>query len=328
MAEAFFRQAILHGVVAAAAVEALLTTWRIRSASARLKFWLVALAAPFVFLPIFFLAAPYRLDDHFAAGRALFASVRWNAVRVAGWPADLACFAVLASAGAVLLLRDLVPLVLGAWRADALHDPAQDAQAALGLDVRAKADELRALVTEQARALRLRPPAVEVVAHEAPVLFVRGIRTPTVIVSAGSFARLSTDETAAALAHELAHVRFRDPLLGWVLMAARVAMFWNPAVQLVARAIAQETEHRADAAAVRAMGPRAYQAAFRLLMSADDGGRSRGATAWARLRARVHRHHVETRSAALATVPDEPARLGTKLLVVAGTIAVVLFFVV
>jgi Zn-dependent protease with chaperone function len=327
VAEAFIRQAILHGAIAAILVEALLTTWRIRSADARLRFWFVALAAPFVLLPIFFLTTPSRLDDHFAATRALFASARWNAVRVAGLPVDEAALVLLALAGTALLLRDLLPLIVSVWGA---ADTPRAAVPVTPFSEGAPTNQLTAAVRRQATDMGADPPAVEVLAHDRPVLFVRGTRSPTLVASSGLLDRLSGDEVAAALAHELAHVRFRDPLLGWLLMAARILMFWNPAVQLVARAVVQETEHRADAAAVHAAGADAYQQAFRLLMEADQGLRAQSGTRWDRLSARMHLHHVETRSAVLRRVNADAERrpVAAKLAACAGLLAVLLFFVV
>jgi Zn-dependent protease with chaperone function len=65
---------------------------------------------------------------------------------------------------------------------------------------------------------------------------------------------LEPDELDAAIAHEMAHAKHRDPVLGWGLMLVRGLCFFNPAVQLAARAAVMEVERRADQSAARVVG--------------------------------------------------------------------------
>jgi voltage-gated potassium channel Kch len=103
------RQAILHALVAASFTEAVLRAWGIRRAVSRLRFWLLALAFPFLVLPAFLVLAPGRSTDWFAAGRALLCVDRWSGVRVAGLGVDEIAFGVLGVTGALLFLRDAAP---------------------------------------------------------------------------------------------------------------------------------------------------------------------------------------------------------------------------
>jgi Zn-dependent protease with chaperone function len=286
-----------------------------------MAFWLLALAFPFFVLPAFFLVAPFRADDTFGARYALLSTGRWNAVRFAGIGVDRVVLALLALGSILLFLRDLVPFVMGMvreWRRDArgaIEPPAT----------------LVALVEELGAQTGVRTPVVMLLPTEAPVLFARGLWRPVLVLSTGVPGRLSQTELRAALVHELAHIRFRDPLAGWLLMAARLIMFWNPAVQLVCRAIAQEMEQRADHLAVGLTGAPGFAGALRAL----TGRRRAPAGADAGLRAsvnlfaeRLHDEHIGARLASLA-VPD--ARLPfarTRLALVATTLTVMLFFVV
>ncbi len=321
MGEIAVRQAILHGIIAAALVEALLGVWRIRRAEWRMAFWVLALAFPFLVLPAFLLIAPFRADDTFGACCALVSSDRWSAVRVAGLGIDRAVLGLLALAGTVLFLRDLVPFVL-----EAVRERREEARSAAR-----PAAALVALVLDLAARANTPVPAVTLLSMNAPVLFARGLLHPTLVLSTGALTRLTDVELRAALVHELAHVRFRDPLAGWLLMTARLLMFWNPAVQLVCRAIAQEMEQRADHLAVQLTDASGFATALRTLHpppssapAADPGVRGT-LTLFAE---RLHHAHIGARLASL-TVPD--ARLPfarTRLAMVGMTLMAILFFVV
>jgi Zn-dependent protease with chaperone function len=338
--EIAFRQAILQGLIAAGFVEAMLRAWRIRRAESRLGFWLLALACLFLVLPLFLVAVPFRSSDRFAAGWALFSGDRWHAVRLGGAGIDTLVFATLAAAGTLLFLRDVVPFVIAAVR-----NRGKDAAAHA-----APAREIVALVGDLVRLVETGAPAVCVLRTEAPVLLVRGLLHQTLILSDGVLARLSGEELRAAIVHELAHVRFRDPLVGWALMAARLLMFWNPAVQLIARAIVQEMEHRADLMAARVTTGSTFAAALRMLASSPGeaglkpppafevaGQGSRPAEGARRgnprgrvemLAERLHHAHVAARvESVLAPQPALPFGR-TRFALVGAALVALLFFVV
>ncbi len=315
MGEVAVRQAILHALVASAVVEATLRAWGIRRAESRLRFWLLALAVPCLVLPLLLVAVPLRLTDRFAAGWALFAGGRWGAVRVAGVPLDGLVFDALMVAGTLLLLRDVVPFLLSTFR------ERREGHAA----AQAPATPLADLAAEVAVRVGAGVPAIAVVPTDAPLLFVRGVLRKRLIVSDGVVARLSSDQLRAALAHELAHVRFRDPLAGWLLMIVRLVMFWNPAVQLTTRAIVQEMEHRADDVASEIAGRATFAEALRRLgaCAARDLGVVEPLTE------RMHRAHIEARvESVLAPAARASASINGRLAVVGATLGVLVFFIV
>jgi len=322
------RQAILHGLVAAGFVEALLCAWRIRRARTRLGFWVLALAFPFLVLPSLLVLAPFRSTDRFAAGWALFASARWNAVQLRGIGVDTMVFGLLGLAGTLLFLRDVVPFVAAPLRGR-LEDHAPH---------RAPSPALAGLVDELAGRMHARVPATVVLQTDAPVLFVRGVVRQALVVSDGVVARLTAGQLRAAVAHELAHVRLRDPLAGWALMTARLVMFWNPAVQLVARAIVEEMEHRADAAAAAVTDPQTFAGALRALASLTNpvAAGSRPTTTWRSdprrrielLAERLHHAHIAARLALVLAASPVPRFAWTRLAVVGATLGILVFFVV
>lgn len=233
-------QSIVHGTVAALVVEALLRVWRIEDPDLRVRFRLLPLAFPLAVVPAFLLLAPSRGEPAFA-GRALFSSARWGDLQLAGLPLDRLGLLVAASAGTGLLLFDLLPLVTE-WRRGRGATGGADAEVPpeVGGDVAVLAGRLGMAV-----------PRLCVLGTSAPMLLVRGIRRPAVVVSRGTLTMLDDSERRAALAHELAHVGHRDPLLGWLLTACRLVGFFNPAVQLGVRAALREVEDRADRLAAR-----------------------------------------------------------------------------
>lgn len=320
MGEIAVRQALLHGVVAAAFVEALLAVWNVRRPGTRLAFWSLALAFPFIVAPALVALAPFRAQDHFAAGRALFSSSRWADVRITGLPADTLGFALLFIAGIALFLRDAVPFAREAWAGS--HDEPPHV---------APPSDLLERVATRAAGLGTRTPAVQCVDSEASILFVRGIGARNLVVSTGLLRELSGEQLDAAIVHELAHVRFHDPLVGWLLVGARLIMFWNPAVQLVARAIVQEMERRADALSVAASGAEVLAGALRKLApsstadSAPDGRRQPRVRTFIE---RMNREHQAARSSALGDGARPTRFVPARLAVTALALGGIVFFVV
>src|SRR5512147_2236047 len=108
MLRAFVAQSMLHALVAGLLVEVLLAAWRVDDGTWRLRLRLLALAEPILVLPLFFLV-PWRSDASFAVNWALFASERWNLLRVAGAGFGDLLLLCLMGVGAVLFLRDAAP---------------------------------------------------------------------------------------------------------------------------------------------------------------------------------------------------------------------------
>ena len=232
---AFLRESILHGLVAAGVVLTLLRLWRLRSPRLRLRLLLLALGFPVLVQPLLFWLAPERHGAVFSEDHALFASGRYAALVLLGARADVAMSAFLVTLALVLLLRDLLPLF-----AERLETPsAAPSDAVLDAQV---SETLAGL----GGPLRLAAPRVRLVDGEAPDISCTGQRRGEVVVSASLARALEPQELRAALAHELAHLRYGDPLWGWALIGLRVLYFFNPAVQLLARFVVREIEYRAD----------------------------------------------------------------------------------
>jgi len=146
------------------------------------------------------------------------------------------------------------------------------------------APELQQIVMEQARNAQMPTPAVYVIDSDQPNAFATG-RNPdnaAVAVSTGLMQRLSRDEVAAVVAHELAHIKNYDTLImtvtatfaGAISMLANFAMFFrggdrqraNPiamiavmilsplAAALVQMAVSRSREYEADRIGAQIVG--------------------------------------------------------------------------
>jgi hypothetical protein len=236
---AFLRESILHGLVAAGVVLALLRLWRLHSPGARLRFLWLALAFPTLVQPALFWLAAQRRSPSFAEDQALFVSGRYAELVMFGARSDALVAGCLAWLALLLLMRDVLPLVVDR----VVPRPAAALDEALEARVREALAGLDAPPTVPRPRLRL----VDAESHE---ISCSGLRRGELVVSTAAARELHPRELRAALAHELAHLRYRDPQTGWALMAVRALCFFNPAVQLLARLAAREMECRADDQAV------------------------------------------------------------------------------
>lgn len=75
------------------------------------------------------------------------------------------------------------------------------------------------------------------------------------------------------LVHELAHVKRRDHLVGWIELAASLVWWWNPLFWIVRSALREQAELASDAWVISALpnGRRAYAESLLALSSAPAG---------------------------------------------------------
>ncbi len=302
-------------------VEALLRAWRVADAPWRLRLRLIPLAVPVLLVPLLFLAAPWRAGAWFASSRALFAGERWNLLRVGSAGAGDLVLAIAAGLGAWLFLRDALPPVLDRVRQGSRAEP----------EAWAAPPALQELVERHARRLAVEVPAIRVVASRWPVFFAEGRRPAELVVSPAALEALSGTELDAAIAHELAHVRHRDPAWGYALIAVRAANFFNPALHWAARAVVDEIERRADQAVVEAgYGAGALASAIVKLFDRSHPEPAAPGPLLDRLARQVRQAGVERRRERLvAALQPAPLSHGwLRLALTAGGLAVLLYFVV
>lgn len=83
---------------------------------------------------------------------------------------------------------------------------------------------------------------------------VMGWLRPVILMPAGCLVGLSTIQVEAILAHELAHIRRHDYLVGILQSVVETFLFYHPAMWWVSKQVRQEREHCCDDLAVRASG--------------------------------------------------------------------------
>jgi Zn-dependent protease with chaperone function len=262
-------ESILHGIVAAFVVMMLLRAQCIRSPEARLRLWLLALGLPLAGTPLLWWFAPWRQGERFRDDWALFSASHfspwaWRGVELASAAAWL-----WALVGTALFLRDVIPFVLDFLRGRATRQAATT-----------PAPALTRAVVRAAAALGTAVPRLTVVVSKHPILICRGLRKPFIVASTGLCEMVTPDELEASIAHEMAHAKRRDPALGWGLMLVRGLCFFNPAVQLAARAAVVEIERRADQSAARMVGSTAAVVRSLRRLSGIDSSPTHKAPTW------------------------------------------------
>jgi Zn-dependent protease with chaperone function len=99
-------------------------------------------------------------------------------------------------------------------------------------------------------------------AADAPIAFCAGAISPGILVSEGLVARLRPDELDAVLLHEHEHVRTNEPLLRAAHETASDVLFYVPLIRWWSRYRLEDSELRADRAALERLGPRPVAAAL------------------------------------------------------------------
>jgi beta-lactamase regulating signal transducer with metallopeptidase domain len=124
---------------------------------------------------------------------------------------------------------------------------------------------LAGLIAELAAQIGLRnaPRAVLTGSDCSP--FVCGVRHAVLVMPATLAASLSPQELRHVLLHELAHVRRRDLVWGWISELARVVYFFHPLVHWIAYRVRLERELACDQLAMAHSGQDAQEYASTLV---------------------------------------------------------------
>jgi Zn-dependent protease with chaperone function len=323
----FVGQEIFHTFVAALVVEALVRLWRVREPQQRLALRLMVLGYSLLVLPAYFLLFPERAGEAFRDFRALFAAARWDEMGLLGVGLYRWWVGLFAAIGLLLFLMDLLPLLWGRRGGIPPESAALSPQA----------QAASAVLAELSAGMGVARPRLVFLAEGGPALFCAGARNPALVISRSAVDLLDRQELRAAVAHELAHLDRLDPSVSWVLMAGRAAMFFNPAFQVVARAMARDAEWRADERAAAGTGDRLALASGLLKLYRATAGRPPVpgrrnlplAAALAEPLARARALDIEFRCRRLMQPAPAPVPFGAlRLAATAASLSVLLFFVV
>jgi beta-lactamase regulating signal transducer with metallopeptidase domain len=175
--------------------------------------------------------------------------------------------------------------------------------------VRAGRDADPAIVARVARLsaqLGVRPVAVRAVAGSAPpAVWCAG--RPQILWPDDLPAETSDVSVDGLLLHELAHVKRRDHLVGWIELAAGIVWWWHPLFWYVRSALREQAELACDAWVISTLphGRRAYAESLLTLSSALPRGQLSNSMAVVGIRA-SNRRVLERR---LAMIMQGRARL-------------------
>lgn len=99
-------------------------------------------------------------------------------------------------------------------------------------------------------------------AADVPIAFCAGAFQPGILVSEGLVNRLASDELDAVLLHEAEHARTFEPLVRAAHESASAVFFYVPLVRWWSQRRLEDSELRADRAALERLGPRPVAAAL------------------------------------------------------------------
>jgi Zn-dependent protease with chaperone function len=102
------------------------------------------------------------------------------------------------------------------------------------------------LLATLAARMRTTPPTVVLIEDCPGGAFALGVRQPLIAMDPGLVDSLDDQELEGLLAHELAHLKRRDPRLGMAVGVFRDLTFFLPPVHLAVRWLRQEQEQSAD----------------------------------------------------------------------------------
>jgi Zn-dependent protease with chaperone function len=154
---------------------------------------------------------------------------------------------IASTAGTFVALVTLACLRHAARAAKARHD-------LLAISELASDGPLAEQFAALAQKLGIHAPQLRIVQTSEPIACSFGVRRPAVVIASGLLARLDDREREGVLAHELAHLKQHDPLIGFVIAWLRDALFFMPAANEGWECFAHEREVACDSLSATATG--------------------------------------------------------------------------
>lgn len=322
-------QTVFHSVIIAIVVESMIQTWHIQEPFHQIKFRLLALLLPILYLPLFYFLYPPRASTHFREQVALINFSQWLGLRLGGNIALWHLFVILLTLTTFyFLIKEAIPSIrYYFWRRRSLS-VIEDGQF----------PKLDSVLANFARTKRLPMPVVLLSTDNTPVIYTLGHRV--LVLSASTINVLDSEELEAVIAHELAHITRQAYGINRLLLALRFLMFYNPVALLIFRRIINDNEKLCDDIAVSFTGKRLAFASALLKVSRHLVAGSSSAITAGKKRRLLLRINVLQEQASTEVVkervermayPGEASNIPTKnfrLVVTAGLLVVLLFFVV
>lgn len=321
-------QSVFHSFVIALVVEVLLRIWGPCKPQTELKFRLLILALPVLGWPFYQLIHPARGGQEFRASLALLDLNQWLAIELGGiFPVWGFLVLLMVLAGALFLAQEVVPALQHRRHS---HHPREAIPPG-------RFPKLDRALARAAMATGCPSPRALFLNLSEPSVYATGVSRPCLVLTPALIESLDEEELEAVLAHEMAHLKRGDNQVGWVLLALRTLMFYNPVVLLAFRRITQDGEKACDDLAAAATGkPLALASGLiKVFRGAEPGLMLQQGRGWLRswaeaVDSRAHRVQAEDRIARLVhplsyrDLPYENLRLAFT----AAALAALLYFVV
>lgn len=330
----YVTEVFLHSLITVLCVEILISAWNIKRPASRLRFRYLALILPAALPLTYKLAHPSRAEDYFRENVAIFNGVQWLRLNIWNglslWHLALIIMGVTTF---LFIFQEVVPAVSGGVGTHKSKKKLQPGEHP-ALEAALKS------VTAGIKMPGLSDIDVYMIKDRNPILCASGLRRPYMVISDSLLELLDTEELKGALAHEMTHLVNNDHWKAWALLLLRALMFYNPVALAVFRSIINENEKVCDDAAVNLTGEplafalsliKVYKACLSLHkegVACPAGGRLHSVAS--SIESRSYRIRMEQRVKRIVreAMPDpvyyEEFRLGF----LAGSLAVLLFFVV
>ncbi|MDA8083389.1 MAG: M48 family metalloprotease [Nitrospiraceae bacterium] len=285
---AYLTQSVLHAFVALILVEVSFHAWEIDDHLSKFRYRLLTLGLPVVMFPLFQLISPDRGSWHFRLSFALFDSQRWLDMKVMDlYPFSLA-FILLACGFTVLFaLQEVLPLFRYRRHSETEKEYETTGEGAARMD---------AVLEEISKEAGVTKPSSLVIREPHPILYTRGFRKHTVIISGSLLRRLNDRQLRAALLHEMVHIMRGSSLKTPFIYLLRMLMFYNPVSLVEFRRIMQDEEFICDAIATSITGnPAALSsalAAFYYHPETEPAGDHEEGLAGVKDRVETHSHNI------------------------------------
>ncbi len=243
-------QSGLHSVIIITVIEAVISLWNIRTPFLQIRFRLLALILPLIYLPVYFMFYPARAGDYFHRQTALFDFSQWLEI---GLEFGLAIWhpfiAVLGLSTLYFLVKEAIPSIRHYFRS----------QSFLPVVHRDQFPRLDLILIRLAGVKDFPKPTILLSVEETPVIYTQGRQE--LIISPAILDILDDRELESVIAHELAHLTRKSYRINQISLVLRFLMFYNPIALLIFRRIINDNEKSCDDMAVQATGQRLALAA-------------------------------------------------------------------
>ena len=236
----YMTQSCVHAFIAMLIVDRAIQIWDIGNPLIRQRLRIFIIFIALFSYPFYQLMNPERGNITFRL-ETLFDSSRWLNMEL--WntiPIGLLFILLLIFTSSVFLFQELIPIIKHTVESDRTLSGWEK------LDHQSEIVRNFACFNYETQDI----PDFYITDNEHPILFARTGKRPSIHLSTGIIASLTTEELQGAIAHEAAHIlRNRRPLL-IIVFFLRMLLFFNPVVLLEFRRIVLDEEKICDDMAI------------------------------------------------------------------------------